>query len=540
MLNYSLQVAEYLFIAGSIVGWIVAIVSGQLIYAAVPFCVYLLLNLINRIRFERRTRRRLSAALAQLRRQLLEETSSLNEHKIREAIASLQAQLPEYLAWIETPEPDPSDRTMASQSLTERSSALQKSADRNLIQLKARIASLEKTLSSIVQYLNSASLPTRVERLEDAIASASEDIVQIYRQLPNSRKKRIDEIERRHSVNQSSDIQTFLTQSAIAPQPFTEPPESVSVESQNVSPPSPTWSYSYTLRGHTDWIYSIAISPNGQTLASGSFDKTIKLWELSTGSLLHTLSKHSKGVCCVAISPDGQTLASGSWDETIKLWRLKTGELIGTLKGHTASVRSLVISPDNQTLVSGSFDETIKLWYMDTGECLSTIAEKVGQVCAIALTPDGQTIASGGNDGLITLRQLDTTGEGKNPAFTLTLTGNLSSICAIAISPDGQILAAGCTDGNVKLWQLSTGTLLDVLEGHAGPVMSVVFSVDGQTLISGSADGTIEIRDLETRAQLAVLTNNADGSVMSVAISSDGQLIAGGGADSIIKIWQRN
>lgn len=539
MLNHPLQIAEYVFIAGSIVGWIVAIVSGQLIYAAVPLSVYLLLNLINRFRFEQRTRRRLSAAMSQLRRQLLEESNSLNEQKIKDAIASLQAQLPEYLSWIETPDQELSDHASATEDLAERSSALQKSADRNTIQLKARLASLEKSLSSIVQYLNSASLPTRVERLEEAIASASEDIVQIYRQLPNSRKKRIDEIEKRHQANQPLEIQALLTQAVTEPQPFTPPTESVAVP-PNFAPRSPTWSYSHTLRGHTDWIYSIAISPDGQTLASGSFDKTIKLWELSTGSLIHTLSNHSKGVCCVAISPDNQTLASGSWDETIKLWRLDTGELIRTLKGHTASVRSLAIAPDSQTLVSGSFDETIKLWYMDTGECLSTIAEKVGQVSAIALTPDGQTIASGGNDGLITLRSLDTTGASKKPTFTLTLTGNLSSICSLTISPDGQILAAGCTDGNVKLWQLSNGTLLDILQGHAGPVMSAVFSVDGQTLISGSADGTIEIWNLETREQLGVLTNNSDGSVMSVAISSDGQLIAGGGADSIIKIWQRD
>ncbi len=539
MLNHPLQIAEYVFIAGSIAGLIVAVVSGQLIYAAVPLSVYLLLNLINRFRFEQRTRRRLSAAMAQLRRQLLEESNSLNAQQIKEAIASLQAQLPEYLAWIETPEQEAIDSAVATEELAERSSALQKSADRNLIQLKARLASLEKSLSSIVQYLNSASLPTRVERLEEAIASASEDIVQIYHQLPNSRKKRIDEIERRHQVHQPPDT-PLLTQSVTKRQPFTPPTESVAVEPPNLSPRSPTWSYSHSLRGHTDWIYSIAITPDGQTLVSGSFDKTIKLWELSSGSLIHTLSNHSKGVCCVAISPDGQIAASGSWDETIKLWRLDTGQLIRTLKGHTASVRSLVIAPDSQTLVSGSFDETIKLWYMDTGECLSTIAEKVGQVSAIALTPDGQTLASGGNDGLITLRSLDTTGASQNPAFTLTLTGNLSSICSLAISPDGQTLAAGCTDGNVKLWQLSSGTLLDVLQGHAGPVMSAVFSIDGQTLISGSADGTIEIWDIETREQLGVLTNNSDGSVMSVAISSDGQLIAGGGADSIIKIWQRH
>jgi hypothetical protein len=583
MLNHRLQIAEYAFFVGSVVGWVVAIASGQIIYAAVPVSVSLLLNLINRLRFEQRMRRRLTAAMNQLHRQLLEENDAIHEQQLKDAIAQLQAQLPGYLSQIEA--------------------ADSHSSDLNIIQLKAQLASLEQSLSSVVQYLNSSSLPARVENLEKAIgsrgsASATAELGPIHHPLPDVRKRRMDGIERRLQANQPEDAQAPLTKAVTEPQLFTPPPKEsapeetptvsspVSTESvaqdlpirslevplaaqsrgeQNQTPPrfeggmagqdvspapvqtqdfssSPqTWSHLHTLTGHSDWVYSLAISPDGQTLASGSFDKTIKLWQLSTGQRSPTLYLNIQRQCFALLSVRmGKPLASGSFDETIKLWHLDTGELICTLTGHTASVRSLAIATEGQALVSGSFDETIKLWRLDTGEFIGNVAEQTGAVSAIAISPDGQTIASGARDGIITLRQLDPTRATTKPAFTLTLTGNLSSVCSLAISPDGQILAAGCTDGNVKLWQLSSGELLNALNGHLGPVMSAVFSLDAQTLISGSADGTIRIWHLATGEQLGVLTNDSAGSVMSVAISPDGQLIAGGGADSTVKIWQRD
>ncbi len=117
-----------------------------------------------------------------------------------------------------------------------------------------------------------------------------------------------------------------------------------------------------TLEGHSNHVSSIAIGPDGQTLASGSTDKTIKLWSLHTSQLLHTLQGHSNYVYSVAISPDGQTLASGSYDQTIKLWNLHTGQLLHTLQGHSDGVRDIAFSPDGQFLTSGSDDNTIKLW----------------------------------------------------------------------------------------------------------------------------------------------------------------------------------
>ena len=536
MFYHRLQVVEYIFIAGSVVGCILAVASGQLIYAVVPLSISLLLNLINRLRFEQRIKRRLTNAIAQLHRQVLEDSHALHEQQLQDAIASLKAQLPEYFSPLDAIDSQPSDSSIN--------------------QLRTQYVSLEQSLSSVVQYLNSSSLLERVEHLEKAIASATARTPGIHRQLANNWERRLEEMEQRLQSIESEDVQVPLTKAITEPSLFpgmvkpsdspqgdealavdgswfivhsneqdapniataslstmnheqdgrggfppplredeaSSPPfvESVPVESPSFSSPPPTWSPIHTLTGHSDWVRALAISPDGQTLASASFDKTIKLWQLSTGQLTHTCSEHSKGVLCVAISPDGQTLGSGSFDETIKLWRLDTGKLIHTLTGHTGSVRSLAISPNNQLLISGSFDKTIKLWELETGRLLGTLTN-TEPVSAIALTADGQTLASGGVDGIITLWQLSAPDASVEPALRCTLTGNFSSVCSLAISPDSQLLAAGCTDGNVKLWQLDTVEPLNILQCHLGPVMSVVFSSEAQTLYSGGADGTIKI-----------------------------------------------
>ncbi|MFM6499032.1 MAG: protein kinase domain-containing protein [Dolichospermum sp.] len=136
----------------------------------------------------------------------------------------------------------------------------------------------------------------------------------------------------------------------------------VKEETVTPSPTEKTAQLQQTLTGHSSSVYSLAYSPDGQTLASGSSDNTIKLWNPRTGELLQTLTGHSDGVSEITYSPDGQTLASGSHDRTIKLWNPRTGELLQTLTGHSNSVRSLAYSPDGQTLASGSEDKTIKIW----------------------------------------------------------------------------------------------------------------------------------------------------------------------------------
>ncbi len=245
------------------------------------------------------------------------------------------------------------------------------------------------------------------------------------------------------------------------------------------------------LTGHSSRVSSVAYSPNGQTLASGSDDNTIKLWNVRTGNLLQTLASHSSWVYSVAYSPNGQTLASGSKDGTIKLWNVKTGKLLQTLTGHSDWVSSVVYNPDGQTLVSVSWDKTIKLWNGKTGNLLQTLAGHSSLVSSITYSPDGQILASGNWDGTIHLWDVKT---GKH---LQTLTGHSDCILSVTYSPNGQILASVSWDNTIKLWDVKTRNLPQTLTGHSHDINSLAFSPDGKFLASGGKDGTIKIWQLK-------------------------------------------
>jgi parallel beta-helix repeat protein len=158
-----------------------------------------------------------------------------------------------------------------------------------------------------------------------------------------------------------------------------------------------------TLTGHTDPVRSVAFSPDGRLLASGSYDNTIKLWEVASGREVRTLTGHTGDVTSVAFSPDGRLLASGSVDDTIKLWDVATGREVRTLSGHTSDVNSVAFSPDGRLLASGSDDKTIKLWDVATGSLVRTLSGHTSDVNSVAFSPDGRLLASGSDDNTIRL-----------------------------------------------------------------------------------------------------------------------------------------
>ena len=304
--------------------------------------------------------------------------------------------------------------------------------------------------------------------------------------------------------------------------------------------PTQPWRCIDTIRLHERRINAIAFSPDGQILASGGADQTIKLWFLNTGEIL-TLKGHRDIIRAIAFSPDGQMLVSGSNDCTIKIWRQPFTKTPLTLKGHYGFVNSIAMTPDGRLLASACEGEVaeLKLWQLPHGTEIN-YSDTVYYVSCVAFSPDRQLLAIGRSFGGIKLWQMPS----REEICTLTPSGTVS---AIAFSPDGKLLASGSVGKTIKIWQLNTGEKLltpkmhsaavTALKGHSDRINSLAFSPDGKILASGSDDKTIKIWQLDTGKLICTLTGHS-AAVQSVAFSPNGRMLVSGSWDTTIKIWR--
>ena len=277
-------------------------------------------------------------------------------------------------------------------------------------------------------------------------------------------------------------------------------------------------------------VFTLAFSPDGRTIISGSDDQTIRLWDVISKKEIACLTGHTYTVFSVAFSPDGRAIASGSWANTIRLWDWKSKKEIACLIGHTGGVSSVAFSPDGQAIASGAIDQTIRLWDVYSKKEIATLTGHSNTVGSVAFSPDGRTIASGSGDN--TIRLWDVLAK-KEIAI---LTGHSSAVLSVAFSPDGRTIASGSFDNTIRLWDWETKKATATLTGHTYLVSSVAFSPDGRTIASGSWDKTIRLWDVDSRKEIACLTGH-EGSVFSIAFRPDGHTIASGSDDKTIRLW---
>ena len=318
-----------------------------------------------------------------------------------------------------------------------------------------------------------------------------------------------------------------------------------------------------TFRGHSHGIWSVAIAPDGLTLASGGVDRLVRIWDTETGRLLRSLRGHTNDIRAVVYTPDGQTLATGSDDRTIRLWNPRTGEplkLLFTRYDH--NVCSLSLSPDGLMLARGSHNKDIKIWEVTTGTELMTLLGKDQydhhwSPC-VAFSPDGIHLASGTDIGKIKLWEVLPSGEEKalhnghwkedeedsteTRGYYIEDDGGFQKpmdywIGAMTFTPDAKTLITGSRDTTIKLFDLPNVLERRTLRGHTGWVRSLVVTPDGKVLISASDDQTIKFWDLSTGHVFRTLKGHT-GSVRTIALSADGTKLASASWDRTVKLWE--
>jgi len=283
---------------------------------------------------------------------------------------------------------------------------------------------------------------------------------------------------------------------------------------------------------HGKSVLDVTVSPDGNSVASASADKTVKLWS-KEGKLLKTF-KHGDIVTSVSFSPDGKTIATGSADRTIKIWQVDNDKsAIVTLSGHRDIVTSVSFSPDGKTLASASHDNTVKIWNLGNKQLLQTLTGHKDWVLGVSFSPDGKTIASASADKTIKLWNR----QGKTQKFQInpkTLTKHSDIVYSVKFSPNSQELVSASADTTAKIWNRE-GEEIRTLKGHNDEVLSASFSRDGEKIVTGSADDTVKVWS-RSGTLLSTFRGNKD-DVRAVSFSRDGT-IASASKDKMVKLWQ--
>jgi WD40 repeat protein/serine/threonine protein kinase len=285
-----------------------------------------------------------------------------------------------------------------------------------------------------------------------------------------------------------------------------------------------------TLYGHQDDIRAVAVSPDGERIATGSSDATARIWDTGTGSEILTLRGHSGRIWSVAFSPDGQRLATASSDQTVRIWDAATGLPTGlVLPGRGSEFSSVRYSPGGGQILTGSLDGMARLWDATTGGQIREFQMPQPGPTITTFSPDGRLVAVG-TGGRVVL--WDAAG---SPVRSIE--GYQGGITGLAFSPDGGRLLTTSADETAHLWDTATGRELARLRGHTYNVECGAFSPDGKLVATSSYDSTIRLWDPATGLEIRRLKGHL-AAARAIAFTADGQrLVSGGYLDNAVRIW---
>jgi WD40 repeat protein len=287
----------------------------------------------------------------------------------------------------------------------------------------------------------------------------------------------------------------------------------------------------FPLRGHTEDVTSVAVTPNGKLAVSTSYDGSLCAWDIERGVRLAAFrtAPWSSGRA-VAVTADGSLTAGGFDDGTILLWNIGAGTLTKTLRGHTDSVRAVTFADDGATVLSGSDDRTIKVWETASGRELQTLSGHSDAVTALAVMPDSRFVISSGADKVLQVWDRST------GTAIRKLTGHTWAVRAVAVTPDGRGCVSGSEDGTLRLWDVQSGETLRVMQGHVGWVRGVAVSPDGTRAVSCGDDATVRVWDLATGANVETLSEHA-APVTGIALTGDGRRAVSSSNDETLIVW---
>jgi WD40 repeat protein len=285
------------------------------------------------------------------------------------------------------------------------------------------------------------------------------------------------------------------------------------------------------LEGHSQAVSAVTFSPDGKLIASGSLDKTIRIWNADVGTFSKTLTGHSLGVTSIAFSPDSKHVASASDDTMIKIWAVASGDVLHTLSGHSCGVGSVSFSRVSDLLASTSHDGTIRLWKATAGASSGIISSQCDRFTSIALSADGKSIATiTARDRCVKLWRTETL------SLEGITTDHEMEVTAVAFSPDSAIFASGSKDKTIRIWDSATRNLKLTLASHTRPVTALEISPDGLSIATGSIDRTVKLWELASGCLLAVFKGHMD-RISSVSFSPDGKVIASASRDNSVILW---